>query len=767
MATSLAVVGPSSSASAATYASALKRYPYISEVVGNSARVNWATDRSQGTGAATWGTVTNGACTPTNSVSATSVAITVGSTSEYQWTAALSFPGPGTYCYRVQLGATDLLGTEPSPQVNTAVVAGSSYSFAVLGDYGAGTTYEANVMSRIASSPASFVVTVGDNVYNSGTDTEYGDLTQGNIFPKQYIPALGSRPIFAAEGNHGFTQNLPYLQNFSALTAAQTSGGRFTQESYCCISTLSGSQKYPSAWYAFNWGSARYYVLDAAWADSMGGYQGDFQAHWNGTVSGCAPCGAEMQWLKSDLASHISTPIKFAFFHYPLHADNGGEATDTYLDGPNALEGVLANNNVDIVFNGHAHQYERNYPQISGKPLVSYVTGSGGAPLGSVSGCSAFDAYAIGSGSSCRAPKPASDANVYGFLLVTVNGNQVTVTPTDSTGRTFDQQTYTYSGSPPPNDFSISATPASASVAAGSAATSTIGTAVTNGAAQSVALSATGLPSGAVVSFTPTPINSGASSTMTITTASGTTPGPYTVTVTGTGASATHTTTFTLTVTGATGGTPLFVQAASGTETATATSLTGTFPAATTSGHLLVLSASVYTGGANRITSVTDSAGNIWTRIGSYYVSGNRSDGELWYSANAKSVTTVTVHNASKTSVSLEALEFSGVATASPLDVSAGISKTSTAASSGTATSTAPNELAFGFVAGHGNSQTISVTSPGYTSQSQQTSTGSGTSTTVVTGYEVLAASGAQSFSGTFGTAMYWASGIAVFKSGS
>ena len=37
-------------------------------------------------------------------------------------------------------------------------------------------------------------------------------------------------------------------------------------------------------------------------------------------------------------------------------------------------------------------------------------------------------------------------ANVYHFLLVTVNGNQVTVTPTDSTGRTFDVQTYMFSG---------------------------------------------------------------------------------------------------------------------------------------------------------------------------------------------------------------------------------------------------------------------------------------------------------------------------------
>ena len=433
---------------ASARSAALTRYPYVTEVVGNSATLNWATDRSQSTGSATFGPVTGGTCTPTTSVTAKSIAITVGSTNEYQWSAPLSFPSPGTYCYRVQLAGTDLLGTDPSPRVSTAAAPGTPYSFAVLGDYGAGTTGEAAVMSRIGASPASFVVTVGDNVYNSGTETEYGDLSQGNLFPSQYLPALGGKPIFASEGNHGFSINTPYVQDFASPQAAAASGGRDVSESYCCISTLSGAHTYPSVWYAFNWGSARFYVLDGAWADTQGAYQGDFLGHWNGPVSGCGPCGAELSWLKSDLAAHASTPIKFAFFHYPLHADSSGQGTDTYLDGPTGLEGLLANNNVQIAFSGHAHQYERNYPQIAGKPLVTYVDGNGGDALGSVGGCSAFDAYAIGSGSSCHAPTPASDANVYGFVLVTVNGSQVTVTPTDSTGRTYDVQTYNYSSAP-------------------------------------------------------------------------------------------------------------------------------------------------------------------------------------------------------------------------------------------------------------------------------------------------------------------------------
>ena len=119
--------------------------------------------------------------------------------------------------------------------------------------------------------------------------------------------------------------------------------------------------------------------------------------------------------------------------------------------------------------------------------------------------------------------------------------------------------------------------------------------------------------------FTPSSVTSGGSSTLQATTGSTTTPGPYTITVTGVGGGSgtpTHTTTFTLTVTSV-AASPQLVQTASGTETAASTTLSGSFPTQTTGGHLLVLSASVYTGATNQITSVTDSAGNTWTRIGS------------------------------------------------------------------------------------------------------------------------------------------------------
>ena len=104
---------------------------------------------------------------------------------------------------------------------------------------------------------------------------------------------------------------------------------------------------------------------------------------------------------------------------------------------------------------------------------------------------------------------------------------------------------------PPTNDFSIAAT--SATIADGASGSSSITTAVTNGSAETVALSASGQPTGVTVSFSPTSVTSGAGSTATITVGSAVAAGTYSIIVTGTAAAGTHTATISLTVTSTTG----------------------------------------------------------------------------------------------------------------------------------------------------------------------------------------------------------------------
>jgi hypothetical protein len=460
---SIAVVLPAAvlvaAASAAT-SPKLERYPYLTNVVETVATVNWATDQSADTATVKWGRVGAEPCTA-HTASATRISISVNSVAEYQWKATLTGLVPNAaYCYRVYLGASpevDLLGGDHSPTFQSQVATGStdSYKFAVFGDWGSVRSDGKNpdqekLMQRIAASGAEFAVTTGDQPHQGATQTNYGDLKYDRslIFgPKLWAVPGRSIPLFLSVGNHGLVNT--FFQNWPEATAVAGSGGRYQMQSYCCVNGTT-SHQYPSVWYAFDVGNARFYVLGTSWDRANVGtasiYENDYDYHWT-------PTSAEYQWLENDLAAHPSA-LKFAFFHFPLYSDTGSQSSDTFLQGPDSLEGLLAGYGVDIAFNGHAHIYERNLKPDSGS-LISYITGAGGTiDLASISTCSSYDAYAIGwsdstnKGTACNAKVPGGRDRVYHFLLVSVSGSTVTVTPTNERGEHFDVQTYQFPPSP-------------------------------------------------------------------------------------------------------------------------------------------------------------------------------------------------------------------------------------------------------------------------------------------------------------------------------
>lgn len=102
---------------------------------------------------------------------------------------------------------------------------------------------------------------------------------------------------------------------------------------------------------------------------------------------------------------------------------------------------------------------------------------------------------------------------------------------------------------PPAAGFTLSASPSSLTVAAGSAGSSSITSTVTGGFDAAVNLTASGQPSGVTIGFSPTSITGNGSSTMNISVASTVAAGTYTITVTGTAGSTVETTTVSLTVT--------------------------------------------------------------------------------------------------------------------------------------------------------------------------------------------------------------------------
>ena len=454
--TSVGVIAQGAAAPVANAAAPqLTRYPYLTDVVQTFATVNWGTDRSQTKGTVKFGRVGQESCTA-HTVSASKTSITVNGIAEYQWKAKLSNLVPNAqYCYRIFLGTTDLLGAgTTSPEFWSQIPAGdpTPYSFAVFGDWGdtdptGDNPQQAALMSSVANSGVRFALGTGDTGYANGTQTNYGDLQQtghrvSSIFgPNFWAQAGDTVPLFNAVGNHGM--NATFFNNWPQNRAVANSGGTYAMETYCCQNGAS-SQKSPSAWYAFDVGNARFYMLTTVWGatnvGSSNDYGMDYAYRWQQS-------SAEYQWLQNDLQSHPSQ-LKFAVFHYPLYVDNPTEPSDTFLRGANSLEGLLTDNGVNMVFNGHAHLYERNNPTSAG--LVTYVTGGGGAIPEPISGCQSYDAYGLGwsqttGGSKCgSAVKPTQVEQVFHYLKVDVSGTQVTVAGVNALGQTFDSKTYDF-----------------------------------------------------------------------------------------------------------------------------------------------------------------------------------------------------------------------------------------------------------------------------------------------------------------------------------
>ena len=189
----------------------------------------------------------------------------------------------------------------------------------------------------------------------------------------------------------------------------------------------------------------------------------------------------------------------------------------------------------------------------SGTSTISTATTSGSAQSVSLSASglpsgatASFNPASVTSGGSSTLTLATSASTPAGTYTVTVTGTGTSATHTT----TVTLSVTAVVG----NDFSISASPTSLSIAQGGSGTSTISTATTSGSAQTVSLSASGLPSGATASFNPSSVTSGSSSTLTITVGSTTTAGSYTVTVTGSATSGSHSTSIALTVTTASTG---------------------------------------------------------------------------------------------------------------------------------------------------------------------------------------------------------------------
>jgi PQQ enzyme repeat len=181
---------------------------------------------------------------------------------------------------------------------------------------------------------------------------------------------------------------------------------------------------------------------------------------------------------------------------------------------------------------------------------IAAVGGFSGAVTLSVSGLPAgalgtfSPATVTGSGSSTLTVTTSNGTTPVGSSTLTITGTSGALKQTSGVA-------LSVSAVLPPS-FTLAASPSTRTVVAGNTTTYTTSIAAVGGFSGAVTLSVSGLPAGAVGTFSPATVTGSGSSTLTVTTASGTTPaGSSTLTITGTSGALTQTSGATLSVTGA------------------------------------------------------------------------------------------------------------------------------------------------------------------------------------------------------------------------
>lgn len=309
---------------AGTSAPLLTRGPYLGNQSANSVLIIWVTDVASNSQTDYGDSVAYGLTSydPTNVVTHV-ITLT-------------DLAAGTTYYYRISSGGRALA----SSWLRTAHdELNSRFSFAAIGDSGSGDANQYAVAQRLNLVAPDFVIHTGDVIYNAG---EYQNFDPE--FFRPYSATLPHTMFFTSMGNHdyGTLNGQPYLDNFY-------------------LPSNSGTERY----YSFDYGNAHLIALDL-----------------NQCITTCDPM---MQaWLMNDLAA-TKKLWKFVYFHQAIYSSGAHCGESWILPTRAILAPIFEGYNVDIVFQGHDHDYERVTPRrdhvASSRGVTYIVTGGGGKSL--------------------------------------------------------------------------------------------------------------------------------------------------------------------------------------------------------------------------------------------------------------------------------------------------------------------------------------------------------------------------------------------------
>ena len=360
-----ALISPESTAIATPANSGtLTRGPYLQKAASNRMTIRWRSSLAV-IGRVRFGTTSGNLNQAADEISATTEHIVE----------LTGLPANTTYFYSVGSSA-DTLASGTGFTFTTSPVPGTAVSTRVwvLGDAGTATVNQTSVRDAFytwtGSRVPNLVLQLGDNAYNSGTDSEFQSAVF-NIYPTM----LRKVPFWSCLGNHETAQSTANVDtypffNIYTFPAAGECGG-----------VPSGTKHY----YSFDYGNIHFICLD-----SMTASRSPVQVP--PLVPPLIPgnTGAMAQWLRDDLASTTATWI-VCFFHHPPYtkgSHNSDTETELIQMRSNILP-ILEAGGVDLVLTGHSHCYERSYLLdghygLSGTLTAAMKKNAGnGRPLGS------------------------------------------------------------------------------------------------------------------------------------------------------------------------------------------------------------------------------------------------------------------------------------------------------------------------------------------------------------------------------------------------
>jgi hypothetical protein len=353
------------------------RGPFLQSMTTNSVLVAWQTVTAT-TGSIAYGKDADHLLFKTSEVSGTNHVM------------ALTGLEPGqSYQYRVFAEGDSKIAASDWYTFRTFSLPGAPVTFLVFGDSGQASAAQYKIADLLEATPTDLILHTGDIIYYCFLARD-ADARFFGI----YGDKLHSTPFYSTQGNH---------EGYCSFGAAE-----FYDAFYFPTNSASGTEE----WYSFDHGDVHFVVVNA---DLQSGH-----TYYPGSV--------QYNWLEADLAA-TKQPWKFLFFHEPIRSSaihgrvddyNFNQLLDT-VDLQSSI-GVLASRySVQMIFNGHDHDYER-FASLNGYNNI--VTGGGGASL------YAQEIVDIGS------------AQFYmrnHFLKVTVNGPGLKIEAIDQDGVTFDR----------------------------------------------------------------------------------------------------------------------------------------------------------------------------------------------------------------------------------------------------------------------------------------------------------------------------------------